>query len=94
MKVADSSLKDRKKMWEKEKLLVMSNFSFPAVFSKHLKYRYIKTRPWFGKGKFFETRFRQSLFLANFLFLYLIHVRQGVNGKKDLSAAMRKSGNA
>ena len=40
-----------KTLWEKEKLLVTSNFSLPTVFWKDSFYKYIKTRPCLGKVK-------------------------------------------
>ena len=33
-----------KTLWEKEKLLVTSNFSFSTVFSKYLYCRHVKTK--------------------------------------------------
>ena len=36
MKMVEVSPKGLKTLWEKEKLFVMSNFSFPTVFSKDL----------------------------------------------------------
>ena len=36
MKIAESSPDGKKTLWEKEKLLVMSNFSFPNSVSKRL----------------------------------------------------------
>ena len=43
--------KGRKKLWEKEKMLLTCNFSFPTVFSKDFKCRYVKkNRACLGKG--------------------------------------------
>ena len=52
MKMEESFQKGRKHCgnWEKEKLLVNSNFSFPTVFSKDLYCRHVKTRVCLGKG--------------------------------------------
>ena len=46
----ESSKKVQKTLWEMEKLLVTSNFSFPTVFSKDLECRHVKTRACSGKG--------------------------------------------
>ena len=49
--MAEGSLNGRKHMQEKEKFLVMSNFSFPTIFSKDLYCRHLETRACLGKGK-------------------------------------------
>ena len=43
--------KGRKNCGKKEKLLITSNFSFPAVFSKELYCRHIKNRACLGKDQ-------------------------------------------
>ena len=48
--MVQSSLKQVENTVEMEKLLVMSNFSFPTVFSKDLYCRHIKIRACLGKG--------------------------------------------
>ena len=49
--MAEDSPKGQKTLWEKEELLITSNFSFfSAVFSKELYCRHVKTRACFGKG--------------------------------------------
>ena len=50
MKIAESSPKGYKTLWEKEKLLITSNFSLLTVFSKDLYSRHVKTRACLGKG--------------------------------------------
>ena len=56
MKMAESSPKGKKTLWEKEKLLVTTNFSFfPTVFSKDWYCRHVKTRACFGKGQPIST---------------------------------------
>ena len=50
MKMAESSLKWLKTLWEKEKLLVTSNFSFPPSVFKGLLLQTCKNQGLFGKG--------------------------------------------
>ena len=50
--MAESSPKGRKH-WEKEKWHVMSNFSFPTVFSKDVHCGHVKTRVYSSKGEVF-----------------------------------------
>ena len=49
MKTAESSPNRYKILWEKEKLLVMSNFSFSTVFSKETYLHTRKNQGLFGK---------------------------------------------
>ena len=50
MKRMESSLKGQKTLWEKEKLLVMSNFSFSHHVFKGLVLQTHKNQGLFGKG--------------------------------------------
>ena len=51
MKMAESSPKEKKTLWEKEKPLVTSNFSFfPHIVFKGLVQQTRKTKGLFGKG--------------------------------------------
>ena len=50
MKVAECSPKGLKTLWEKEKLLIMSNFSFFQSVFKRLKLKTCKNQYLFGKG--------------------------------------------
>ena len=52
MKMAESFPKGLKTLWEKEKLLLIGNFSFShRVFKRLLSRRHVKTRAYvFGKG--------------------------------------------
>ena len=50
--MAEKNLQTGKKtLWEKEKLLVASNFSFSTVFSKDVYRRHVKSRACLGKDK-------------------------------------------
>ena len=49
LKMAEASPKGLKTLWEKEKLLVSSNFTFPTVF-KRLVLQTCKNRSLFGEG--------------------------------------------
>ena len=51
MKMAEKSPKEKKTLWEKEKLLVMSNFSFSHSVFKRLVLQTRKNQGLFGKGK-------------------------------------------
>ena len=48
--MAQSSPKEKKTLWEKEKLLVMRNFSFPHSVFKRLVLQTRKNQGLFGKG--------------------------------------------
>ena len=48
--MAENSQNGLKTLWEKEKLLVTSKFSFPTMFSKDVYCRHVKTRACLGKG--------------------------------------------
>ena len=50
MKMAESSPKEKKTLWEKEKLLVMSNVSFSHSVFKRLVPQTCKNKGLFGKG--------------------------------------------
>ena len=50
MKMAESSPNGSKTMWEKERLLVTSNFSFSCSFFKRLLLQTRKNQVLFGKG--------------------------------------------
>ena len=50
MKMAESSQNRQKTLWEKEKLLVMSNFSFSHSVCKRLLLQRRKIEDMFGKG--------------------------------------------
>ena len=50
MKMAESSPKGSKTLWEKEKLLVTSNFSFFYSVFKRLGLQTCKNKGLFGKG--------------------------------------------
>ena len=48
--MAESSLKRQKTLWEKEKLLVRSNFCFPYSVFKRRALQIRKNKGLFGKG--------------------------------------------
>ena len=48
--MAESSQKEKKTLWEKEKLLVTRNFSFPHSVFKRLVLQTRKNQGLFGKG--------------------------------------------
>ena len=50
MKMAESSQKEWKTLWEKEKLLIMSNFSFSRSVFKRLVLQTHKNKGLFRKG--------------------------------------------
>ena len=50
MKMAESYLNGQKTLWEKEKLLVTSNFSFSHSVFKRLELQTRKNQGLFGKG--------------------------------------------
>ena len=50
MKMAESSQNEQKTLWEKEKLLVTSNFSFSSSVFKRLVLQTRKNQGLFGKG--------------------------------------------
>ena len=51
MKMTENSPNGRKTLWEKEKLLVTSNFSFSlSVFKRLVSERHVKIRACLGKG--------------------------------------------
>ena len=50
MKIAESSENGEKTLWEKEKLLIMSNFSFSHSVFKRLGMQTRKNQGLFGKG--------------------------------------------
>ena len=54
--MVESSPNRLKTVWEKEKLLVTSNFPFPKVFSKDLYCTHVKTRAHLGKGEPFPKQ--------------------------------------
>ena len=54
MKMAESSPNDKKTLWEKEKLLVTSNFSFSHNVFKTLVLQTHKNQVLFGKGRFID----------------------------------------
>ena len=49
-KMAESSQNEQKKMWQKEKLLVTSNFSFSHIVFQRLVQQTRKSQGMFGKG--------------------------------------------
>ena len=53
--MAESSQKDRKTLWEKEKLLVASNFSFSHSVFKRPVLQTRKNQGLFGKGLRIES---------------------------------------
>ena len=55
MKIAESSSNGWKTLWEKEKLLRAIS-PFPAMFSKDLYSRHVKTSACFGKGYLFPKQ--------------------------------------
>ena len=48
--MAESYLKEKKILWEKEKLLITSNFSFPLGVFKRLVWQTCRIQGLFGKG--------------------------------------------
>ena len=50
MKIVESSQKEYKTLWEKEKLLVTSNFSFSHSVFKRLVLQIPKNQDLYGKG--------------------------------------------
>ena len=68
MKIAESSLNRQKKLWEKEKLLVTSNFSFSHSVFKGLVLQTRKTQGLFGRG------LKSQKWLTRKMFVYKIQV--------------------
>ena len=89
MKMAESSSNGWKTLWEKEKLLITSNFSFfPTVFSNNFYCRHVKNRACLGKGskdQGLETE-KTTLTLAfcqNFSIFeasFVAHISSGAHG--------------
>ena len=65
MKMAESSLKRLKMLWEKEKLLVTSNFSFSHSVFQRLLLQTRKNQGLFGKGLNVSSSCNGNVFSAN-----------------------------
>ena len=63
--MAESSPNRQKTLWEKEKLLVTSNFSFSHSVFKRLVLQTRKNQDLYGKGLIVSSSCNGSIFLAN-----------------------------
>ena len=65
IKMKESSPKGLKTLWEKEKLLIMSNFSFYLSISKRLVLQTRKNQGLFGKGLNREAAMLEGVVIRN-----------------------------